>query len=451
MIGILGTGLALCLLIYLSYRGLSVLLVAPLMALLAVALSGTPVLASYTQVFMPALGSFLVQYFPLFLLGAVFGKLMDDSGAARALAEAIVSRLGPTMTIPAIVLACSVLTYGGVSLFVVAFAAYPIAAQMFERARIARSLIPASIALGAFTFTMTALPGTPSIQNAIPMPYFGTTAFAAPGLGLIAGTIMAGGGLAWLIWRSQMSSAKFAPETRTTAPIANEARPDDAACALPPVYQAALPVALVVALNYLFSVHILPALDTSHLAEERFGAIGFASVRGTWSILSALSISIVVLLLLNRHRLKKPAPTLDEGLAPCLCRHSRLCACDCSGQPARFPCRIRQYFGRHHRFRIGRNEYRAASPGRHLSRSRHLGRDRSRSSASGDGACHRRAGCASTQWRRHHPARRVQDDPGRGLQGYLRRRLRHTDRGAHRRARNRGTHRFLLAIDGSGL
>lgn len=313
MIGILGTGLALCLLIYLSYRGLSVLLVAPLMALLAVALSGTPVLASYTQVFMPTLVSFLVQYFPLFLLGAVFGKLMDDSGAARALAEAIVSRLGPTMTIPAIVLACSVLTYGGVSLFVVAFAAYPIAAQMFERARIARSLIPASIALGAFTFTMTALPGTPSIQNAIPMPYFGTTAFAAPGLGLIAGTIMAGGGLAWLIWRSQMSSAKFAPETRTTAPIANEARPDDAACALPPVYQAALPVALVVALNYLFSVHILPALDTSHLAEERFGAIGFASVRGTWSILSALSISIVVLLLLNRHRLKKPAQTLDEG------------------------------------------------------------------------------------------------------------------------------------------
>lgn len=171
MTGMLGILVALGLLIYLSYRGLSVLLLAPLMALFAVALDGAPLLASYTQVFMPAMGAFIIQFFPLFLLGALFGKLMDDTGSARALAEWIVARLGEANTIPAIVLACAVLTYGGVSLFVVAFAVYPIAAAMFERANLPRALIPASIALGAFTFTMTALPGTPAIQNAIPMPY----------------------------------------------------------------------------------------------------------------------------------------------------------------------------------------------------------------------------------------------------------------------------------------
>ena len=91
-------------------------------------------------------------------------------------------------------LACGILTYGGVSLFVVAFAVFPIAAALFREAGVPKRLIPATIALGSFTFTMTALPGTPQIQNAIPAPFFGTNAFAAPGLGIIAALIMFGGG-----------------------------------------------------------------------------------------------------------------------------------------------------------------------------------------------------------------------------------------------------------------
>jgi H+/gluconate symporter-like permease len=90
-----------------------------------------------------------------------------------------------------------------VSLFVVAFAVYPIAAALFRKAELPKVLMPAAIALGAFTFTMTALPGTPAIQNAIPMPYFGTTPFAAPGLGLIAGALMLGLGWGWLEYRAR--------------------------------------------------------------------------------------------------------------------------------------------------------------------------------------------------------------------------------------------------------
>jgi H+/gluconate symporter-like permease len=204
VLGLIGIVLSLVLLIVLAYRGINVLVLAPLMALLATVFAGgTPLLATYTQVFMTALGEYAITYFPLFLLGAIFGKLMDDSGGAAAIARFIVKRLGERQAILAIVLSCGILTYGGVSLFVVAFAVFPIAAALFRAAGVPKRLIPATIGLGSFTFTMTALPGTPAIQNAIPAPFFGTNAFAAPGLGIIAGLIMFGGGTAWLSYRSR--------------------------------------------------------------------------------------------------------------------------------------------------------------------------------------------------------------------------------------------------------
>lgn len=192
--------MALVLLMYLAYRGISVLILAPLMAMLAVLFEwGTPLLASFAQVFMAATGDFIVLYYPLFLLGAIFGKLMNDSGSAQSIARWTIETFGGGRSILAVVLSCAVLTYGGVSLFVVAFAIYPIAAALFRENEIPKRLIPATIALGAFTFTMTALPGTPAIQNAIPMPFFGTTPFAAPFLGIITAIIMFSLGMLWLL------------------------------------------------------------------------------------------------------------------------------------------------------------------------------------------------------------------------------------------------------------
>lgn len=323
MTGIVGVLLALALLIYFSWRGLPVLLLAPLMALVAALLGAAPLIASYTQVFMPAMGSFLVQFFPLFLLGALFGKLMEDTGSAKALAEWIVAKLGGANTIPAVVLACAVLTYGGVSLFVVAFAIYPIAAALFERARLPFELIPASIALGAFTFTMTAMPGTPAIQNAIPMPYFGTTAFAAPGIGLIASTIMLGLGLLWIIRRADMWAAEAkhagAPAMQGPADLFAIERLGEGGAGkpstipLPPVWLAALPIGLVIVLNLLFANILLPMLDTSYLGEARYGATTFQTVRGVWAILTALAIAIAVMITLNRARLRDLKVTLEAG------------------------------------------------------------------------------------------------------------------------------------------
>src|SRR5215813_7652423 len=196
--GLLGILVGLLLLVWLAFRGWSVLVLAPAAALLAAAFGGEPLLANWTQIFMGGAAHFLAQFFPLFLLGAVFGKLMDDSRSVSAVADFMTNALGAHRVMVAVVLAGAFVTYGGVSLFVAFFVLVPMAQKLFHTARIPNRLIPAAIALGTSTFTMSALPGTPAIQNAIPMPFFGTTPLAAPGLGIIGSTIMLAFGLWWL-------------------------------------------------------------------------------------------------------------------------------------------------------------------------------------------------------------------------------------------------------------
>jgi H+/gluconate symporter-like permease len=334
MLSIAGIVLSLVLLMWLAYRGISVLILAPLMALLAVGLSpDAPLLASYTQVFMKALGGFIALFFPLFLLGAVFGKLMEDSGAARVIAARIVRWLGADRALLAIVLACAVLTYGGVSLFVVAFAVYPIAVELFRAVDLPKRLIPATIALGAFTFTMTALPGTPAIQNAIPMPYFGTTPFAAPGLGLIGGAVMGVLGALWLLRRARLAAAAgegYGAEPDGPPALDRSVRPHaqgegydvaelgppagaSAAAPTPGFGVAVAPIVAVVALNWVFSARILPALDTGYLATALYGATRLDAVLGTWAIMAALTIANLLLIALAWRSLPTLKATLDAG------------------------------------------------------------------------------------------------------------------------------------------
>ena len=334
MLSIAGILLSLVLLMWLAYRGISVLILAPLMALLAVVLSPeAPLLASYTQVFMKALGGFVALFFPLFLLGAVFGKLMEDSGAARVIASRIVDWLGAGRAVLAIVLACAVLTYGGVSLFVVAFAVYPIAVELFRAVDVPKRLMPATIALGAFTFTMTALPGTPAIQNAIPMPYFGTTPFAAPGLGMIGGAVMLVLGAVWLLRRARQAAATgegYGAEPDTPAGLDRSVRPhaqgegDNVAelgpqggapstAPLPGFGVALAPIVAVVVLNWVLSAHLLPRLDSSYLASTLYGATSLDAVRGTWAIIAALAMANLLLIVLARRSLPALKATLDAG------------------------------------------------------------------------------------------------------------------------------------------
>jgi len=187
---------------WVAYRGHSVILFAPVAAMGAVLLTDPSLVAPmFTGLFMDKMVGFVKLYFPVFVLGAVFGKVIELSGFSRALVAAIIHLVGARQAILSIVLVCALLTYGGVSLFVVVFAVYPFAAELFRQGNIPKRLIPGTIALGAFTFTMVAFPGSPQIQNIIPTTFFGTNTWAAPVLGILGGLFILAAGMMYLEWR----------------------------------------------------------------------------------------------------------------------------------------------------------------------------------------------------------------------------------------------------------
>ncbi|HET7852290.1 MAG TPA: GntP family permease [Methyloceanibacter sp.] len=328
--GLAGILLGLGLLIWLSFRGWSVLLLAPAAALLAAAAANEPLLAHWTQTFMGGAAKFLAQFFPLFLLGAVFGKLMDDSGSVEVIANFMTDKLGTSRAVLAVTLAGAIVTYGGVSLFVAFFVLVPMAQSLFKAADIPRRLVPVALALGTMTFTMSALPGTPALQNAIPMPFFGTTPFAAPGLGVIAAAIMLGFGLWWLGraeaaarragegYGAQERAADNESAARERAVIASEFDPAEVehgrhAGTLPSVLVALMPLIVVILINLAMSLFVLPWLDTSYLAEERWGATSLAAVGGVWAVAVALFSAIVALIASNYRRLPSLRESMDAG------------------------------------------------------------------------------------------------------------------------------------------
>ena len=189
-------------LMYVAYRGFSVILFAPVAALAAVLLtSPIDVLPVYSGLFMDKMVIFVKLYFPVFMLGALFGKVIEMSGFARSIVATVIRLVGAERAMLSIVLVGALLTYGGVSLFVVVFAVYPFAAEMFRQGDIPKRLIPGTIALGAFTFTMDSLPGTPQIQNIIPTTFFKTDGMAAPTLGTIGAIFILICGILYLNWR----------------------------------------------------------------------------------------------------------------------------------------------------------------------------------------------------------------------------------------------------------
>ena len=205
-LSLIGIIVGLVVLIYLAFKGQSILWVAPVCATIVAlfALVEDPtinLITMWTENYMAGMANFVQTWFPAFMLGAIYGKLMEVTGAAKSVGLFLTKIFGKKQAILAVVVACGVLTYGGVSLFVVVFAIYPLAVACYREADIPNKLIPGAIACGAFTFTMTALPGTPQIQNIIPQQYYGTDAMAAPIMGVVAAIIMGVGGVIYMKWR----------------------------------------------------------------------------------------------------------------------------------------------------------------------------------------------------------------------------------------------------------
>lgn len=295
MIDVLVILLALGLLMTVAYRGMSVILLAPLCALLAVALSLGPdqVLPYYSEVFMTKMVGFIRLYFPVFLLGAVFGKLVELSGSAKSISKAIIGVLGTRHAMLAIVIACAVLTYGGVSLFVVAFAVYPFAASLFKDSDIPKRLVPGTIALGSFTFTMDALPGTPQIQNIIPTKFFGTTIYAAPWLGIIGALFVLTMGMLYLEWMRRRAGDEGYGQHETDVGESES----DKQVSLPHPVLALLPLLLVAGVNWVAS-HQIPLHYGSefNLADH---AVLVKDMKGIWAIELALLTGVLAVFVIG--------------------------------------------------------------------------------------------------------------------------------------------------------
>ena len=285
---------ALAFLMFVAYRGFSVILFAPIAALLAVLLTDPSAVPTvYTGLFLDKMVGFVKLYFPIFLLGAVFGKVIELSGFSKSIVSAVIRLLGPERAMVSIVLVGAILTYGGVSLFVVVFAVYPFAAEMFRQGNIPKRLIPGTIALGAFTFTMDSLPGTPQIQNIIPTTFFNTTTFAAPWLGTIGSAFILAAGVAYLEWRRRAAAA--AGEGYGTGHI-QEPDPVDETGLIHPAL-ALLPLVLVGVMNKVFTSLIprvfgptntvrLAGLETPIVTE-------IPKITAVWAVEGALLIGIL--------------------------------------------------------------------------------------------------------------------------------------------------------------
>ncbi len=278
-----------------AYRGFSVILFAPIAALGAVLLtSPSSVLPVYSGLFMDSMVVFVKNYFPAFMLGAIFGKVIELSGFAKSIVASVINVVGASRAMLSIVLVCGLLTYGGVSLFVVVFAVYPFAAELFRASNIPKRLIPGTIALGAFTFTMDCLPNTPQIQNIIPTTFFGTTLSAAGWLGTIGGIYIFILGMLYL--ESRRRAAAKAGEGYGTNHI-NEPEAIDMSSLVHPAI-AIFPLFVVGISNLLFTTCLIPRLygDTSTVVLNPAAkpiVQQVSKLQGIWAVEAALVLGII--------------------------------------------------------------------------------------------------------------------------------------------------------------
>lgn len=315
--------LALGLLIFTAYRGFSVILFAPIAALFAVLLIDPGnVLPFYSGIFMEKMVEFIKNYFPIFLLGAIFGKIIELSGIAEVIAKSIIRWIGKKQVMLTVVLLGAILTYSGISLFVVVFAVYPFAKQLYIQADIPKRLMPANIALGAFTFTMDAVPGTPQIQNIIPTTFFNTNIYAAPILGIIGAILVLGAGLTYLEWRKRVAIKNgegcngFSNETAAAVEKEkSEYVPDlSSKDSLARQLLAFLPLVLVFVMNFWLARQIPSwypnGFDFAALGLENY-KVDVAAKAASWAVMIALVAGILTSLAFDFKRVKRE---IKEGL-----------------------------------------------------------------------------------------------------------------------------------------
>ncbi len=297
IISLIGIVIGLILLIWLAYKGHSIIWIAPVCAIVVAVLGGVNLLGAYLGDYMKGVADYVMAWFPVFFLGAVYGKIMDVTGSARSLANKLVKLIGSRFALLAVVLPCLLMTYGGISLFVVVFVIYPMGYAIYREADLPRTLLPGAIAFGAFGITMTAIPGTPQIQNIIPTTYYGTTAAAAPVMGLIAALMIGIPGYLYLdsrIRRARKNDLHFVED-----PKYQQVEFDESAHPRWHWLSGMLPLILVVLV-----LNVLPGVLKN---------AGIAELNSTEAIVLALLAGIVCVMLMNLHQIKTLPRAINDG------------------------------------------------------------------------------------------------------------------------------------------
>ncbi len=206
MYDVLLVPLALVLFGVLAFKRWSAIIIGPLISLLLVVASGLPVFQSMLGPYMAGSAAYVKNFFLVFMVGALFGAIYEDTRAAESIARSMSKVTKGKFTAPLIMVITGILTFGGISGFVVFFAIYPIAQELFKAANITRRLMPAAISAGCWTWSMSS-PGTPAIQNIIPMRALGTSSMASPIAGAAAGITQFILIFLWLEYRARKISA----------------------------------------------------------------------------------------------------------------------------------------------------------------------------------------------------------------------------------------------------
>ncbi|KYZ75681.1 hypothetical protein AXX12_10735 [Anaerosporomusa subterranea] len=265
LLSVVGILLSLAVIVILALRGMGIMLIAPLAVVIVSVFSDMGVLDTLMGPYMKGFVNYASKFYFVFLFASVFGKYMDDSGAAKSVAAGILKIIGhnkPLYVLLAIAFITLTLTLGGVSLFVVIFAVMPIARPLFKEMNIPWHMFIAAFIFGIGSISMTMMPGSPSILNIMPMKYLGTTATAAPLLGLIAAALITLWNVAYMKYALEKCNARGEgyESNEIAATVATAAAEATATRVLPGVFTSLIPpIVLIAALN-VFKVDIVWAL-----------------------------------------------------------------------------------------------------------------------------------------------------------------------------------------------
>ena len=319
MVSAIGLVGALVLLVWMTVRGVNILIAGPVAAAVVALTSGIawlPPLAvggapDFATSYMKGFTGFFADWFLMFLLGAIFGDVMGASGAAASVADWIIRKIGIRHAVLAVVAACAVLTYGGVSVFIVAFSVYSLAVHLFRQADLPRRFIPAALTFGSVTFTMTSA-GSPEIQNLIPMQYLGTTAYAGWQVSLVVAILMAGLGyflLQRMVARAVARGERFDERAGDDTGSSSGRLPNPMLCLLP-----------LVTVLAVFMICQYPQ-DLDPLS----GVMPEKSL-GKWALVLALGAGTLVAVLVGRHEHKAMPGAFSRGATGAVVAITNTCA-----------------------------------------------------------------------------------------------------------------------------